>query len=123
MQRLTLILTGTAVMGTALLLLFGGFLSPASAASPINFMNPALGGIFLCSNVRLAQNDDSGSFDRETCEQTCRYRYGVSPLPQVEEQGWERAPTILSPAIICLPSASTHVIDSIGDISTGRWRT
>ena len=55
MQRPSYILTGTAVMGTALLLLFGAFLSTASAASPINFMNPALGNIALCSSVRLAQ--------------------------------------------------------------------
>lgn len=88
MQRPPLMLTGTAVIGTALLLLFGGFLSPASAASPINFMNPALGNFLLCSDVRLVQEDEFGNFDREGCEQSCRYRYGVSPLPQVEEQGW-----------------------------------
>ncbi len=88
MQRLPLILIGTAVMGTALLLLFGGFLSPAFAASPINFINPALGNILLCSDVRLAQYDDFGNFDRESCEQSCRSRYGVSPIPYMEEQGW-----------------------------------
>jgi len=75
-------------MGTALLLLFGAFLSTASAASPINFMNPAVGNIALCSSVRLAQYDDFGNFDRESCEQSCRSRYGVGPLPYVEEQGW-----------------------------------
>ncbi len=88
MQRLSLVTTGTAVTSTALLLLFVGFLSPASAGSHINFINPALGGILLCSDVRLAQNDESGNFDRESCEQTCRYRYGASPFPGMQEQGW-----------------------------------
>lgn len=88
MQRLPFILTGTAVMGTALLLLFGGFLSPASAASPISFTNPAFGHILLCSDVRLIQQDEFGNFDREGCEQSCRSRYGVGPLPYTEEQGW-----------------------------------
>jgi hypothetical protein len=88
MQRLSLIPRGTAVVGTTLLLLFGGFLSPASAASPINFMNPVFGNILLCSDVRLVQQDEFGNFDRETCEQTCRSRYGVGPIPYVEEQGW-----------------------------------
>jgi hypothetical protein len=88
MQRQSFIVTGTAVMGTTLVLLFGAFLSTASAASPINFMNPAFGHIALCSSVRLAQQDDFGNFDRESCEQTCRYNYGVSPIPEVEEQGW-----------------------------------
>ena len=49
MQRLSLILRGTALVGTTLLLLFGCFLSPASAGSPINFMNPVLGNILLGS--------------------------------------------------------------------------
>jgi hypothetical protein len=88
MQRPSYILTGTAVMGTTLLLLFGAFLSTASAASPINFMNPALGNVALCSSVRLLQQDDFGNFDRETCEQSCRSRYGVGPIPYMEEQGW-----------------------------------
>jgi hypothetical protein len=88
MQRLSYIMTGTAVMGTTLLLLFGAFLSTASAASPINFMNPALGNMALCSSVRLAQYDDFGNFDRDSCEQSCRGRYGVGPIPYVEEQGW-----------------------------------
>ncbi|MGO9569147.1 MAG: hypothetical protein ACLP5H_16560 [Desulfomonilaceae bacterium] len=88
MQRLSSILTGTAVVGTTLLLLFGGLLSPASAASPFNFMNPALGNILLCSDVRLVQQDEFGNFDRELCERSCRSGYGVGPLPYVEEQGW-----------------------------------
>jgi hypothetical protein len=88
MQRPSYLLTGTAVMGTALLLLFGAFLSTASAASPINFMNPAVGNIALCSSVRLAQYDDFGNFDRESCEQSCRSRYGVGPIPYMEEQQW-----------------------------------
>lgn len=88
MQRLSLILTGTAVMGTTILLLFGAFLPTASAASPINFMNPALGHIALCSSAGIVQQDDFGNFDRETCELTCRSRYGVGPIPYVEEQGW-----------------------------------
>ncbi len=88
MQRPSYILTGTAVMGTTLLLLFGAFLSTASAASPINFLNPALGNMALCSSVRLVQQDDFGNFDRESCEQSCRSRYGVGPLPYVEEQQW-----------------------------------
>jgi hypothetical protein len=88
MQRLSYILTGTAVVGTTLLLLFGAFLSTASAASPINFMNPALGSVALCSSVRLLQQDDFGNFDRESCEQSCRSRYGVGPIPYMEEQGW-----------------------------------
>ena len=75
-------------MGTTLLLLFGAFLSTASAASPINYMNPVLGDVALCSSVRLAQYDDFGNFDRESCEQSCRARYGVGPLPYVEEQQW-----------------------------------
>ncbi|MGO9571329.1 MAG: hypothetical protein ACLP5H_27710 [Desulfomonilaceae bacterium] len=88
MQRLSSILTGTAVVGTTLLLVFGGLLSTASAASPINFMNPVLGNILLCSDVRLVQQDEFGNFDRETCEQSCRSRYGVGPIPYMEEQGW-----------------------------------
>jgi len=77
-------------MGMTLLLLFGGFLPVASAGSPIDFTNPALGGILLCSNERLTQSDEAGSFDRQSCEQTCRHRYGVSPIPGFGEQGWER---------------------------------
>jgi hypothetical protein len=88
MQRLSLILTGTAVMGMTILLLFGAFLPTASAASPINFMNPALGHIVLCSSAGIVQQDDFGNFDRETCELSCRSRYGVGPIPYVEEQGW-----------------------------------
>jgi hypothetical protein len=88
MQRLSSILTGTPVMGTTILLLFGAFLSTASAASPINFMNPALGHVALCSSVRIIQQDDFGNFDRESCELSCRSRYGVGPFPYVEEQGW-----------------------------------
>jgi hypothetical protein len=88
MQRPSYILTGTAVVGTALLLLFGAFLSTASAASPINFMNPALGSVALCSSVRLLQQDDFGNFDRDSCEQSCRGRYGVGIVPYVEEQQW-----------------------------------
>jgi hypothetical protein len=88
MHRLSLVTTGTAVTGTALLLLFVGFLSPASAGSPINFISPALEGILLCSDVRLAQDDESGNFDRESCEQTCRYRYGASQFPGMQEQDW-----------------------------------
>jgi hypothetical protein len=88
MQQQSYIMTGTAVMGTTLLLLFGAFLYTASAASPINFMNPALGNMALCSSVRLAQYDDFGNFDRDSCEQSCRGRYGVGPIPYVEEQAW-----------------------------------
>jgi hypothetical protein len=88
MQRLPLTMTGTAVMGMTLILLFGGFLPTASAASPISFINPSLGEFRLCSDVRFAQTDDFGNFDREGCEQSCRSRYGVGPLPYVEEQGW-----------------------------------
>jgi len=88
MQRLSLIMTGTAVMGTTILLLFGAFLPTASAASPINFMNPALGHIALCSSAGIVQQDDFGNFDRESCELSCRSRYGVGPIPYVEEQAW-----------------------------------
>jgi len=63
-------------------------LSAASAASPINFMNPALGHIALCSSMGIVQQDDFGNFDRESCELSCRSRYGVGPLPYVEEQAW-----------------------------------
>ncbi len=90
MQRLSFVTTGTAVMGMTLLLLFGVFLPVASAGSPINFIDPALGGILLCSNVRLAQNDEHGNFDRESCEQTCRHRYGASAVPGFGEQSWEK---------------------------------
>jgi hypothetical protein len=90
MQRLSLTTTGTAAMGAALVLLFGGFLTPASAGSPINFMNPALGTLLLCSGVSVAQSDELSSFDRDSCEETCRHRYGVSPFPGFGEQGWER---------------------------------
>jgi hypothetical protein len=88
MQRLPLIMTGTAVMGTVFLLLFGMLVSTASAASPINFMNPTLGKVLLCSSVRLVQTDEFGNFDREGCEDSCRSRYGVGPLPYAEEQAW-----------------------------------
>lgn len=88
MQKSSLISTGTAVMGMTLLLVFGAFLPAASADSNINLMNPTLGNIFLCSNVRLVQTDEFGNFDRESCEQSCRSRYGVGPIPYVEEQGW-----------------------------------
>jgi hypothetical protein len=88
MERLPLIMTGTAVVGMTLLLLLGGFLPAASAASSINFMNPTLGGILLCSSVRLAQYDEFGNFDRDACEQSCRSRYGVGFVPYAEEQGW-----------------------------------
>ena len=124
MQRQSFILTGTAVMGTTLLLLFGAFLSTASAASPINFMNPAFGNIALCSSVRLVQQDDFGNFDRESCEQSCRSRYGVGPLPLRggARLGGEQAVEI-TVATICMLPASTHVIDSTGKISTGRLTT
>jgi hypothetical protein len=88
MQRLSLITTRTVLMGAILLLLFGGFLPAASAASPIGFVNPDLGSIVLCSSVRLVQTDEFGNFDREGCEQSCRSRYGVGPLPYAEEQAW-----------------------------------
>jgi hypothetical protein len=60
----------------------------ATAASPMNLVNPAFGDMLLCSNVFLAQYDESGNFDRESCEQSCRSRYGVGPIPYMEEQGW-----------------------------------
>ncbi len=86
MQRLPVIMTGTAVMGMTLLLLFGGFLPAAFAASPISFINPAFGDVRLCSSVRLVQSDEFGNFDREGCEDSCRSRYGVGPIPYIEEQ-------------------------------------
>ena len=115
MQRLSYILTGTAVVGTAVLLLFGAFLSTASAASPINFMNPALGNMALCSSVRLAQYDDFGNFDRESCEQSCRSRYGVGPIPYVEEQGWGGGSGSYSPGYYlyasCIDSCNRQVLE------------
>ncbi len=90
MQQLSFAATGTALVSMTLLLLFGGLLPAASAGSPINFINPALGGIFLCSNELLADNNGPGGFDRASCEQTCRYRYGYSPAPGFGEQAWEQ---------------------------------
>jgi hypothetical protein len=110
MQRLSYILTGTAVVGTALLLLFGAFLSTASAASPINFMNPALGSVALCSSVRLLQQDDFGNFDRESCEQSCR-AIATSAYPVWRAAVGRRRQ--LFPGYYCMPPASTHVTDNL----------
>ncbi len=88
MQRLPLTMTGTAAVGVTLMLVFGSFLPAAYADSPTSFIIPALGNVRLCSDVRLVQTDDFGNFDRESCEQSCRGRYGVGPIPYVEEQGW-----------------------------------
>lgn len=90
MQRLSFVRAGTAVAGTTLLLLFGAFLPAAFGGSPINLINPAFGGIILCSNLLLAENNEQGDFDRDSCEQTCRHRYNVSPVPGFGEQAWER---------------------------------
>lgn len=108
MQGVPLALRGTATVGAALFLLLGCFLSPASAGSPISFMNPVLGNILLCSSESLVQQDDFGNFDRAGCEQSCRYRYGFSILPQAEEQGWERRADNYRPGYYLL----AHCIDS-----------
>ena len=94
MRRSQFLPAGTAVVGVALLLTFGGFTPQVFAASPTQFINPAFGVILPCSSVGLAQYGKLVEFDREGCEQSCRERYGLSPYsdedspPQVEEQGW-----------------------------------